>query len=584
MPKKNQVDYQVVGTNKNALFTLKIHRGEGMALLAMNWKTEKPPLDFVGFSVEYKEPDNHKFFTLQNRISFPEALPNDPNVHSTLRSPLQKFRWVHFPHNADKKGLFVYKVKPVFMNEKGELSYGEPQECKVALASETYPKALNVAFTRGFISSQAFVDRFAPKGDLSKILPAKSNKGLDFTPSDPKAAEALSWMGFEAYSSILQLLDEAIKNKKAKVCVIAYDLTQRDIVERLVKLKKRLRIIIDDSKSHVAAKEDGKMVKSAEDQAEAMLKISAGATNVIRQKMGALQHNKTIIVDGPGLKKALCGSTNLSWRGIFVQNNNAMILTGNKVVEIFNEAFENFWNVGTSNKVALFNTTTSPTWQSLGLKNINAEVTFSPHSDNNSALQSIADDIPNVKSSLLYSMAFLAQTNGPIRDALKNITKNNKIFVYGIADKPVGGIDLKNSDSNPQPVSPEVISGNIPEPFKQESSGGMGIRMHHKFLVMDFNTDDARVYMGSYNFSGPADNKNGENLLVIRDRKVATSYMIEAVRIFDHYEFRVANKKAKSKTGGKLELKLPPRNKKEKPWWDKYYSDKRYSRDREIFS
>ena len=65
---------------------------------------------------------------------------------------------------------------------------------------------------------------------------------------------------------------------------------------------------------------------------------------------------------------------------------------------------------------------------------------------------------------------------------------------------------------------------------------------------------------------------------------MATSYMIEAVRIFDHYEFRVANKKAKSKTGGKLELKLPPRNKKEKPWWDKYYSDKRYSRDREIFS
>jgi len=41
-------EFQVSGTNKAALFTLKIHRGDGMALIAMDWKTAKPPLDFVG--------------------------------------------------------------------------------------------------------------------------------------------------------------------------------------------------------------------------------------------------------------------------------------------------------------------------------------------------------------------------------------------------------------------------------------------------------------------------------------------------------------------------------------------------------
>ena len=81
--------------------------------------------------------------------------------------------------------------------------------------------------------------------------------------------------------------------------------------------------------------------------------------------------------------------------------------------------------------------------------------------------------------------------------------------------------------------------------------------MHHKFLVVDFNTENARVYMGSYNFSGVADQKNGENLLVIKDRKIATSYMIEALRIFDHFEFRLAQAKASSKKE-KLELKLAP--------------------------
>jgi|GEM_PF-5437696 len=49
-------EFEVTGTNDDALFTLKIHRGEGMALLAMNWKDSKPAEDFVGFAIEYKEP------------------------------------------------------------------------------------------------------------------------------------------------------------------------------------------------------------------------------------------------------------------------------------------------------------------------------------------------------------------------------------------------------------------------------------------------------------------------------------------------------------------------------------------------
>ena len=34
-------EFQVSGTNKAALFTLKIHRGDGMALIAMDWKAAK---------------------------------------------------------------------------------------------------------------------------------------------------------------------------------------------------------------------------------------------------------------------------------------------------------------------------------------------------------------------------------------------------------------------------------------------------------------------------------------------------------------------------------------------------------------
>ena len=45
--------FQVAGLNDDASFTLKLHRGEGMVLVAMNGKIARPPDDFVGFAIEY---------------------------------------------------------------------------------------------------------------------------------------------------------------------------------------------------------------------------------------------------------------------------------------------------------------------------------------------------------------------------------------------------------------------------------------------------------------------------------------------------------------------------------------------------
>jgi len=89
--------------------------------------------------------------------------------------------------------------------------------------------------------------------------------------------------------------------------------------------------------------------------------------------------------------------------------------------------------------------------------------------------------------------------------------------------------------------------------------------------------------MGSYNFSSAADTKNGENLLVLRDRRIAVAYMIEGLRIFDHYHFRVAQKEAKD-SNKPLALAKPPNGPDEKPWWDEYYTDPQKVRDREIFA
>ena len=99
--------FRVEGQNSTALFTLKIHRGDGMCLVTMNWKNGTPPSNFVGFSIEYQQPADPKFYPLKNRLCFPNANSNDPNRFSTLQSPIQKFRWVHFPRNAARGRLHV---------------------------------------------------------------------------------------------------------------------------------------------------------------------------------------------------------------------------------------------------------------------------------------------------------------------------------------------------------------------------------------------------------------------------------------------------------------------------------------------
>ena len=115
---------------------------------------------------------------MKNRLAF-KGMDNsvNPNAMSTRLSPIQKFRWVHFPRNAEIAGEFTYRVTPVFMNSLDVLSYGDFQEAAIELARETYPGVLNVAFTRGFVSSQAFVDKYGAAA-IPKLLPRVAKDGL----------------------------------------------------------------------------------------------------------------------------------------------------------------------------------------------------------------------------------------------------------------------------------------------------------------------------------------------------------------------------------------------------------------------
>jgi PLD-like domain len=579
--------FQVTGGNADAPFTLKVHRGDGMALLAMNWRNGKPPRNFVGFAIEFREPGKDQFWPIKNRIGFP-GLKKQPGSMVSTDAPFQKFRWVHFPRDAEKPGQFTYRVTPIFMDESGVLSRGEDQTASLALMRETLPGKINVAFTRGFVSSQAFVNNFASDRDLSTLIPDNAKTGLSFKATHKNAKEAHDWMGFEARKVICEALDEAIK-KKAEVRVIAYDLNLPEILTRLAAVGARLKVIIDDSANH-------KPPGSPESEAAARLAKTAGKNNVVRQHMAGLQHHKSIAIRGKGLNKIVYGSTNFTWRGFYVQSNNAVVVNSSKAVNNYFEVFDTYFD---AKKTKEYRESKSPDrWHPLGVDGIDAKVAFSPHSTKGGLLAEVGKNIAKAKSSIFFSLAFLGQmTKGPIGPALGKKIKNKAVHTLGIADASVKegnlGVTVLTPDNKRRVVRSSALTGNVPAPFKTEPSGlsgnkgqHRGTRMHHKFVVVDFDTKDAVVYLGSYNFSEAADQKNGENLVRIKDRTVATSYMIEAVRLYDHYRFRTVQEDTKRSGKNKKEIVLKPAPQKpnEKPWWQSHWDDPIRKRERELFA
>lgn len=577
--------FEVYGTNDAAPFTLKIFRGENMVLLGMDWRDKEPPVNFVGFAIEYKEPKGNQYYPLNNRLTFLDNKGNvNPNILSTRLSPIQKFRWVHFPYHPNLDGDYQYQVIPVFMDAEGRLSYGEAQAAGISIQGQTYPGVLNIGFTRGFVASQAFSQRFNKDGKALTILPGDTDDPLKFKSPDPLADQAQEWMGFEARKMIAEVLDAAIKDETAQVRVTAYDLNLPEIVDKLELLKDRLKIIIDDSVNVKKPKAtDHGNPDSSETAAAERLSASAGRSNVQRQHCGTLQHGKTIAVLGKAIQVAFGGSTNFSWRGFFVQNNNTAVVYGKEQVQLFFDNFDNLF--ANPDSAGGFGGTSSANWTDLKLEGVKASIAFSPHSAKNACLQGIADDINRTGSSLLFSLAFLYQTPGIILDAVTKITNTPGCFVYGISDAGVGGLDIKAPDGNLPVAFPAALVNNVPEPYLAEIRGGKGIRMHHKFVVVDFDRPSAKVYLGSYNFSAAADRKNGENLWLIEDRRVAVAYMIEALSMFDHYEWRDAVDQAKKANAGKLFLRKPPAaGSDELPWWKEDYTDSQKAADRILFS
>jgi len=155
------------------------------------------------------------------------------------------------------------------------------------------------------------------------IIPDDADNGLSFK---KMPGDIYDWLGFEAYDLIFKFLDDVVADTSLTLDVFAYDFNEPDMLSRLEKLGPRLRAIIDDSTTTKKGVTTGHgITTSAESKAAKRLRKSAGTSHVKRTHFRGLQHHKVFIARKNGQAvRVLVGSTNFSFRGIYIQANNVL--------------------------------------------------------------------------------------------------------------------------------------------------------------------------------------------------------------------------------------------------------------------
>jgi hypothetical protein len=527
-----------MSSHSNHGLTVTPHLGDGAVLLAFDLPKSLSK-NLAGFAIFCTTPDKGPYpsneYWLRNMLNFEDALTKEGQARPTQSryAPFQSFHWMHFPGAGP--GRYKYRVHAAYFKPSGGVGLGHQRTVKVDLRDKAFPK-LEIGFTRGYISSQAYEDRFHNKG----IAPKKKSITFNTKAYQPQ----YEWLGAHARKMVFQFLGDCRKDASLSVDVFAYDFDEPDVIRALAKLGPRVRVYLDDSTQKDSNGKRKGHGASSSMESKAAGKLEAAGCQVERGHFGRFAHDKVMIQKKNGQAiRVLTGSANFSLRGLYVQANSILVFTSPKVAQRYEEAFEQAFTAArkfrSSPIAAKWFKPSGPGLPGVG-------VSFAPH-HTAFTLDEVDQEIRKAKSSVFFAVMQMSGS-GPVMPDLEKLSDRDGVLSLGtIQNRGQLKLFKPGIDDNAAVTSFGYLSKNVPEPFQKEWSGGRGQVIHHKFVVKDFNGRWPRVFCGSSNLAEGGEKSNGDNLLEISDPEVATAYAVEAIRLYDHYRFRNRQGKSTSK-------------------------------------
>jgi phosphatidylserine/phosphatidylglycerophosphate/cardiolipin synthase-like enzyme len=305
---------------------------------------------------------------------------------------------------------------------------------------------------------------------------------------------------------------------------------------------------------------------------------SAGALSTLTQvqffprNKTNIMHNKFLVAgdsllatQGATPKRVTCGSANYTTQGLTSQANLVHSFASRELAQAYFDRFVLIKN----------NPTRGVTAQAAGWSNTASvgdagiRVFFSPEKgspgDPSASIETIVTSVHAARSSVIFCL--FTPTDEQLRQACFAVGDAGKMM-FGLVnriarDEPgltptaagnipadqIAALELYHrSRNNRDAIGAEFFSSALtPAGFETELNVFPGesppsyppVIVHHKFIVIDAETDSPVIYTGSANMSGNSVFRNDENLLEIKGSpRLAQIYLAEFLRLYEHYRAR----------------------------------------------
>lgn len=565
-----------------------------LVLLAFDWPDAASRSDFLGFAIrrtpgfwsadgKTRAPDSW----LPNRLTFDGPAADTQGDAPTDQAPIQKFMWWDARIDPqDRDASFRYDVYPVVGTPANlQVLDAEGGVCDVVLPAH-FEDGIGTWFNRAVVSSQAFAKQVAALG----LAP-------NAAPSDTQALKLRTWLANDMEQVFAEMLDPASRAASA-----VYHLT--DTLWALPAFEAfgrkhgeaSLAIVYD---AHTTARKGKPPLPSPNQPAVDALQ---GLATLAPRDKTHIMHDKFIVTDAPSNPapaRVLTGSANFTTEGLTEQANVLHAFDSSVLAALYNDRAH---ALAGNPSIAETAKLTSGWSEPMTIGSAQVRVAFSPEpAGQRTEIDTIVAAIAAAKHSV--SFCLFMPTDAALRDACF-AAGDRGLMMFGLVNKINVGSATKadsaqqagqtldaatlanlelyhRSRDNHDVIDAAYFSpATVPQGFTPELRLFPGepapafppVVIHHKFIVIDAEGANPVVYTGSANMSRNSEQYNDENLLEIRDKRIAAIYLAEFLRLYEHYRARALAISAKQHgtdagTGAHARLALAP----DSSWAKKYY-------------
>jgi len=232
--------------------------------------------------------------------------------------------------------------------------------------------------------------------------------------------------------------------------------------------------------------------------------LQQAGIEVVDDERGAIMHDKFVVIDG---NTVWTGSMNFTRNDAYRNNNSFMRLTSTRLAQNYTAEFEEMFTNHQFGPTSPANTP-NPT---VTINGTLIENYFSP--DDGVAAHIL--DVLNSAQSSLYFMAF-------------SFTRSD--FSGVLIEKANAGVTVQGVFETRQIAAGGDAAWNaLTQATVDVRQDGNKYNLHSKVFIVDGQI----VVMGSYNFSGNAEDSNDENVLIIHNPEIAAAYFAEWQKVWE---------------------------------------------------